>query len=263
MNNVRARIYHLLQPHEGTNLKGKWVDVSLTALIIINVVFLILETVPELDATYREFFWNFELFSVSIFTTEYFARLWSIVENPKFKHPFWGRLRYSISPIAIFDLLAFLPFYLPFFHVDLMFLRTVRMFRLLRIFKVARYLHALNYVTDVMVERAEELLISLTFMLFMLIVLSGIMYNIEHAAQPDKFSSIPQTMWWTIITLTTVGYGDVYPITALGKVFAAITAIVGLGMFAIPTAILVSGFNAKVAKHKHHPNYCPHCGKEI
>lgn len=263
MNKIRHRLYNLLQPHESTNLKDKWVDISLTALIIVNIVFLILETVPSLDETYRRFFWNFELFSVSIFTTEYFARLWTIVEDPKYAHPIWGRLRYACTPIAIFDLMAFVPFYLPLLHVDLMFMRSVRFFRLLRIFKITRYVQAMSYITDVIRDRAEELLISFTFMLFMLILFSCIMYNLEHVVQPEAFSSIPQAMWWTIITLTTVGYGDIYPITPLGKIFAALTAITGLGLFAIPTAILVSGFNEKVAKHKHHPHYCPHCGKEL
>ncbi len=263
MTRVRPIFYKLLQPHEGANLKGKWVDISLTGLIVINILFLILETVPSLDADYRDFFWNFELFSVSIFTTEYLVRLWTIVEDPRYAHPVWGRIRYSFTLIAIFDLLAFAPFYLPFIHPDLMFLRSIRLFRLLRIFKITRYVHAMRYITDVIRDRAEELLISFTFMLFMLIVFSGIMYNLEHIAQPEAFSSIPQAMWWTIITLTTVGYGDVYPVTALGKVFGALTAITGLGLFAIPTAILVSGFNEKIAKHKHHSNYCPHCGKEL
>jgi voltage-gated potassium channel len=263
MQTTRTRIYRLLQPHSGAHAKDKWVDISLTALIVVNIVFLMLETVPSLDEAYRNFFWNFELFSVGIFTAEYIARLWTIVEDPKFAHPVWGRLRYAITPIAIFDLMAFLPFLLPFIHADLMFMRSVRLFRLLRIFKVTRYVQALRYITDVIRDRAEELLISFTFMLFMLIVFSGIIYNLEHTAQPEAFSSIPQSMWWTIITLTTVGYGDIYPITPLGKVVAALTAITGLGLFAIPTAILVSGFNEKVAKHKHHPHYCPHCGKVL
>jgi voltage-gated potassium channel len=263
MQTIRSRIYYLLQPHEGTHIKGKWVDITLTTLIVINVVFLILETVPELHESYRNFFWNFELMSAGIFAVEYFVRLWTVVEDPRYAHPVWGRIRYSFTPIAIFDLLAFLPFFLPFVHPDLMFLRSVRLFRLLRIFKVTRYVHAMHYITDVIRDRAEELLISFTFMLFMLIVFSGIMYNLEHVAQPEAFSSIPQTMWWTIITLTTVGYGDVYPVTALGKVCAALTAVTGLGLFAIPTAILVSGFNEKMGKQKHRGHYCPHCGKEL
>jgi len=263
MKKVRQRIYQLLQPHEGAQVKDKWVDVLLTGLILLNVLFLVLETVPAFHLVYHDFFWNFEMISVSIFTTEYFVRLWCIVEDPQYTHPVWGRLRYMFTPIAIFDLLAFLPFYLPFIHADLMFMRSVRLFRLLRIFKVTRYISAMRYITDVIRDKAEELLISFTFMLFMLIVLSGIMYNIENAAQPEVFSSIPQTMWWAIITLTTVGYGDIYPITPLGKFFAGVTAITGLGMFAIPTAILVSGFNEKFSKAKNHSHYCPHCGKEL
>lgn len=261
MKNLRARTYYLLQPHPDSPFKGKWVDVGLTSLILVNILFLILETVPSLDAEYRSMFWNFELFSVGVFTVEYFLRIWSIVENPEYAHPVTGRLRYAITPIAIFDLIAFLPFLLPYLHVDLLFLRSARLFRLLRIFKITRYVQAMRLVTDVVKDKAEELVIGFTILLFMLVVFSCLMFNIEHAAQPDKFSSIPQTMWWAIATLTTVGYGDIYPITPVGKFLAGLTAVTGIGMFAIPTALLASGFSERMNKHHHKGKYCPHCGK--
>jgi voltage-gated potassium channel len=264
MPGLKNKVYNLLQPHPNSPFKGKWVDVALTGLIMVNILFLILETVPSLDSEYRQMFWNFELFSVGIFTVEYFLRLWTITENPDFSHPVTGRLRYIITPIAIFDLLAFLPFLLPYLHVDLLFLRSARLFRLLRIFKITRYVQAMKLVTDVIQDKAEELIIGFTIMLFMLVVFSCLMFNIEHAAQPENFSSIPQTMWWAIATLTTVGYGDVYPITPLGKFVAGLTAISGIGLFAIPTALLASGFTEKMGKHhQHHGKYCPHCGKEL
>jgi voltage-gated potassium channel len=263
MQKLKAKIYKLLQPHPNSPFNVKWVDIILTGLILVNILFLILETVPSLDAAYRNMFWNFELFSVGIFTIEYFLRLWTITENPDYAHPVTGRLRYAITPIAIFDLIAFLPFLLPFFHVDLLFMRSARLFRLLRIFKITRYVQAMKFITDVIQDKAEELMIGFTIMLFMLIVFSCLMFNIEHPAQPDKFSSIPQTMWWAIATLTTVGYGDVYPITPLGKFMAGLTAISGIGLFAIPTALLASGFSERMNKHHHHGKHCPHCGKVL
>ncbi|MCW5907277.1 MAG: ion transporter [Chitinophagales bacterium] len=263
MKNFKSRLYYLLQPHPNSGLKEKWVDLSLTGLILLNIFFLVLETLPELETDYHLFFWRFEVISVCIFMVEYILRLWTITVNPDYAHPLWGRLRYSITPIALIDLMAFLPFLLPFLHFDLLFIRSVRLFRLLRILKITRYVRAMKLITDVIVERAEELLISFTIMLFMLVVSSFIMYNIEHAAQPDKFTSVPATMWWAVVTLTTVGYGDVYPITPLGKVFGALTAMTGVGLFAIPTALLASGFSDKMHKKHHSNRYCPHCGKEV
>ncbi len=263
MPTLKTKLYCLLQPHPHSSLRGKWVDILLAGLIMLNILFLILETVPSLDAGYRSFLWNFELFSVGIFTVEYILRLWTITENSEYAHPLTGRLRYALTPIAIFDLIAFLPFFLPFFHVDLLFMRSARLFRLLRIFKITRYVSALSFITDVIKDKAEELIIGFTLMLFMLVVFSCLMFNIEHASQPHKFSSIPQTMWWAIATLTTVGYGDVYPVTPLGKVLAGLTAISGIGLFAIPTALLASGFTERIGKHYHKGKYCPHCGKEL
>jgi voltage-gated potassium channel len=263
MSKLKTKLYNLLQPHPHSSLKEKLVDLLLTGLIMLNILFLILETVPELDAGYRTLFWNFELFSVGVFTIEYFLRLWCITENPEYKHPITGRLRYMITPLAVFDLLAFIPFFLPFIHVDLLFMRSARLFRLLRIFKVTRYIKALSFITEVIQDKAEELVIGFTMMLFMLVVFSCLMFNIEHAAQPHKFSSIPQTMWWAIATLTTVGYGDIYPITTLGKLLGGLTAITGIGLFAIPTALLASGFNERMSKHRHYSKYCPHCGKQL
>ena len=110
MGSIKSKIYKLLQPHHESSLREKWVDLSLTGLIMLNVLFLILETVPTINESYKHFFLRFEIFSVAIFTIEYFLRLWTITEDSKYAHPFWGRLKYSITPIAIFDLISFLPF---------------------------------------------------------------------------------------------------------------------------------------------------------
>jgi voltage-gated potassium channel len=166
--------------------------------------------------------------------------------------------------MAIIDLLAFLPFYLGFFFMDLRFLRIFRLMALFRMFKIARYLHALNIFKQVVRVRKEQLLLSFFFILFILVIISFIMFYTEHDAQPDKFSSIPATMWWGISTLTTVGYGDMIPITNLGKFLSGLFAIAGVGLLALPVGILSSGFFAAMQNiDKKETLKCPHCGKEF
>jgi voltage-gated potassium channel len=133
-------------------------------------------------------------------------------------------------------------------------------------FKIARYLHALNIFRRVLKDRKEQLVLSFIFVLFVLVVISFVMFYVENEAQPDKFSSIPATMWWGISTLTTVGYGDIVPITAWGKFLGGIFAIAGVGLLALPAGILSSGF-FEMLHRKNAPQktskICPHCGKEI
>ncbi len=170
------------------------------------------------------------------------------------------------SPIAIVDLLAILPFYFRFLAIDLRFLRIFRLMALFRMFKIARYLHALTIFRRVLKDRKEQLVLSFIFILFVLVVISFVMFYAENEAQPEKFSSIPATMWWGIATLTTVGYGDVVPITSLGKFLGGVFAIAGVGLLALPAGILSSGFfemlHDKGSGGKS-TNVCPHCGKEI
>jgi len=222
-------------------------------------------SIKEIDQKYNQFFKDFEVFSIVFFTVEYIARLYSIVEKPIYSEPVNGRLKFARTPLAIVDLLAFLPFYLTLLPIDLRFLRIFRLMALFRMFKIARYLHALNIFKRVIVERKEQLLLSFLFILFVLVIISFIMFYVEHNAQPDKFSSIPATMWWGIATLTTVGYGDMVPITDVGKFLGGIFAIAGVGLLALPAGILSSGFFEllHVDKDKKDIMKCPHCGKEI
>jgi voltage-gated potassium channel len=143
----------------------------------------------------------------------------------------------------------------------------VRLFRIFRLFKVLRYVAALAVMAEVIKERKEQLIITLIFILFMLLVSSTLMYYVENGQQPDAFGSIPETMWWGVATLTTVGYGDVYPVTVLGKVLGGMIAILGIGLFALPTGILASGFSERLdaftKNKKQQAMYCPYCGKKI
>jgi voltage-gated potassium channel len=217
-------------------------------MIILNIVAIILVSVPDHFEKYREFFHVFEIFSVVFFTVEYFARLYAIVENPRYKDPVRGRLRYAKTGMAI---------------IDLRFLRIFRLMALFRMFKIARYMRAMELFKRVLKERKEQLTLSFIFILFVLIIISFFMYFAEHEAQPDKFGSIPQAMWWGIATLTTVGYGDVVPITPLGKVLGGFIALTGVAILALPTGILSSGFFELLHKPKGAKHICPHCGKEF
>jgi voltage-gated potassium channel len=209
--------------------------------------------------------YGFEVFSVFIFTIEYLLRLWSCVTDKKYSKPILGRFRYSLTPMAVVDLFAILPFYLPFTGLDLRIIRVFRLLRIFRIAKAARYISSLKLLGRVFKSKKEELVITSIVMIILLIIASSLMYYFEYEVQPEKFADIPTTMWWAIATLTTVGYGDVYPITSEGKIIASIVAILGIGLFALPTGILGAGFVQEFQKSKAHSEKltCPHCGKEI
>ncbi len=263
MIQVKKVIHNILEVSDPDDKFGKTFDIILITLILLNVAALVMETVEPVNAVMGDFFFWFEFYSVIFFSIEYILRLWTITLNPKYSHPVTGRLRYMVSAIALIDLFAILPFFMPFFRIDLRFLRIFRVFRIFRLLKVARYFKALNLMIRVFENKKEELIMMLTFILFMLVLSASLMYYIENAAQPEAFASIPDAMWWGIATLTTVGYGDVYPITPLGQLLGAVIAILGIGFFALPTGILASGFSEEVRKNKEKTNSCPHCGKEL
>lgn len=206
----------------------------------------------------------FEVFSVAVFTVEYLARLWVCTLDPRYGGAVRGRLRYARTPLAVIDLLAILPFYLPFFvAMDLRYLRALRLFRLFRILKMARYSVSLAIMARVVVRSREELLSTLFSAAVLLVIAASLMYHVEHDAQPGLFTSIPASMWWGVATLTTVGYGDMYPITPLGKLLAAMMAVVAVGAFALPAGILSSGFMEEIQalrRARQGTRHCPHCG---
>jgi len=218
-------------------------------LIVANVVAIVLETVPSLHGSYHQFFFDFEGISVTIFTIEYILRVWSCTADVAsgYEHPVLGRIRFMLSPMAIIDFLAFAPFYVnAFVIVDL---RILRIFRLLRLLKLTRYSPALTIIWAVVVTQRRALTAALLLMGTALMFSSSIVYVFEHDVQPDKFGSIPETMWWSIATLTTVGYGDAIPMTPLGRIFGAITMILGIAMLALPTGVIATGFANEIKKH--------------
>lgn len=260
---MKKRIYKWLDVSDNPGNISWWVDMSIITLILLNVLAMIVASVEPIHSRYKSEFYYFEVFSVVVFTIEYILRVVTANVNPKFKKPIVGNLRYALTPIAIIDLLAFLPFYLPFLGIDMRLLRILRIFRLFRLFKIVRYMKALKMIARVVQQKKEELVISLLFTLFLLLITSTVMYYVENDAQPENFASIPETMWWGIATLTTVGYGDVYPITALGKLLGGAIALIGIGLFALPAGILASGFADAIAHRKLKKGEdCPTCGRK-
>ncbi len=259
---IKKFIYHLLEPSEIDVPHERLFNLFLVALIILNVIAEILETVEGIKNQYYYFFVVFEIFSVAVFTIEYVLRIWTITNDKIYSKPFTGRIKYFFSFFALVDLFSILPFYLVLFlPFDLRFLRLFRLIRIVRVLKLGRYSESLKKFGRVFKNKKEDLFVSLLVVLFLVVLSSSIIYIVENEAQPDKYSNIPDCIYWSFITLTTVGYGDMYPITPLGKLFTIVIAILGLGMIALPTAIISTGFNEELTKHR--KKFCPHCGKEL
>ncbi|CAG0942381.1 Cyclic nucleotide-gated potassium channel [Candidatus Brocadiaceae bacterium] len=261
---VKKRIFDVLHGTSTEDVYVRVFHVFIITLIFLNVFAVILETVESLSLQYMILFRAFEVFSVFVFTVEYILRLWTCTTDKRFRGTMKGRFRFSVTPLALVDLMAILPFYLPMcLPLDLRFIRALRLFRLLRILKMGRYSESLRTLGNVLKEGKAELLITVFGVLILLVVASSLMYFVENAAQPKAFSSIPAAMWWGVATLTTVGYGDIYPITPLGRFLGAIIAILGIGAIAIPAGILTSGFAKEIQKRHEKRGMCPYCGKDM
>jgi len=248
---VRHRIYEILEVVRENDTIARYFQVFLIVLIVLNVLAVIMESVRTLLLQYFTVFLIFEIFSVAVFTIEYILRLWVCTEKPEFRRPFLGRLRYALTPVAIIDLVAVIPFYLPLLvPVDLRFLRILRLTRLFRALKLVRYSDAFDFLSRALKREKYVIIIILLILTVMFIFASALMYHAEHDAQPDAFASIPHAMWWAIVTLTTVGYGDILPITVQGKVLGAIIAVIGIGMFALPAGVIAAGFIEEIKSSK-------------
>lgn len=258
----KKRLYSLLEKPGERLAHGGWLRICLLVLILLNVLSVILQSVKSINDDFAYAFRIFELFSVCVFSFEYLLRLWVINVGVKYASR-WGRLRYMFSPMALVDVVSILPSLLSMNFVDLRFLRIARLFRLLRVLKIGRYSKTLQRFVAVAVETRAEMAVTFMAMLLLLVISSGAMYFVEHDAQPEVFSSIPAAMWWAVETLSTVGYGDIYPITVLGKLVGGIVAIVGIGMFALPSGILGAAFLKRIQAEDHFEMTCPHCNKAI
>jgi voltage-gated potassium channel len=261
---LRARTYQFLNSTKSASGLSRAFNLFIVTLILLNILAMVLESVQRIHDVMAWWFLAFEYFSVAVFSVEYALRVWSCVEEPPYRRPIRGRLRFAITPLALVDLSAVLPFYLPFIHADLRAMRMFRMVRIMRVMRIAklgRYSESLQMLMRVLLSRAEQLASGVFILLILLVVAASVMYYAEKDAQPKIFSSIPAAMWWASVTLTTVGYGDMYPVTPIGKIAGAITAMLGIGMFALPCAILGAGFMEEIEQKK--TRKCPHCGKEL
>ncbi len=251
LKRLKEKVYDVLIDVEVDKRADRLVALFLMFLIIANGLAVMLETVKQLEIKYSRYFYLFELASVGVFTLEYLLRVWAITLNPDYKNPLGGRLRYVLTPMALIDLAAILPFYLPIaLTVDLRILRLLRLFRMFRLFKMTRYVESMRTFHNVFKAKRSELTLTLVLIFLLLVFASSAMYAVETEAQPDKFSSIPETLWWGVITLTTIGYGDIYPITPMGKIIGGIIAFLGIGLFALPAGILASGFSEELQKRR-------------
>ena len=251
LTNLKRKVYDVLIDVDVDKRADRLVALFLMVLIIANGLAVMLETVKELEFKYSGYFYLFELVSVAVFTLEYILRLWAVTLNPIYKKPLSGRLRYALTPMALIDMAAILPFYLPIaLSIDLRLLRLLRLFRLFRLFKMTRYVESMKTFQNVFKAKKTELTLTAVLIGLLLVFASSAMYAVENESQPDKFSSIPETLWWGVITLTTIGYGDIYPITPLGKVIGGFIAFLGIGLFALPAGILASGFSEELQKQR-------------
>ncbi len=245
---LRKRVYEIVEVPPPGDWKGRWFDRFMIVLIIANVGAVVAETVQDWAAAFGPQFFAFDVFSVAVFTVEYASRLWACVEDESrgSRDPIMVRLRYMMTPLALIDLAAILPFYLGFlFALDL---RFMRVFRLLRLLKLTRYSPALATFAAVIHSQRRALGAALIIMLTLLVFAASIVHMFEREAQPEAFASIPHAMWWALATLTTVGYGDITPVTTGGRIFGSFIMILGIGMFALPTGILATGFADEIRK---------------
>lgn len=239
---LKLRIYKILEIAEGNDKPSRYFDVFIIYLIILNLLAIVLETLPTLAANYGIYFKAFEVFSISVFTVELILRFITCTADEKYRiGRVKGRLKYLFNAFTIIDLIVVVPIYLSFlFGSNIAVIRTLRTFRILRLLKLARHDSSFKAFMTVIQKKQKELEIFFTIVFSIMVVAASLMYYAEKDIQPDKFSSIPAAFWWAIVTITTLGYGDVYPITIVGRLLAGLIALLGLGLLAIPSGILAS-----------------------
>ena len=240
----RQHVYSTMNPDVHSGQLHAVFDIFMGGVIFLSVVAVMLESVADVHDVLAREFHIFDMITVGIFSVEYLFRVYCCVENPDYEEPVVGRLRYMVSPAALVDLIAILPFYMTFLiQIDLRFLRVIRLLRLL---KFTRYSSAMSTLSEVFEEQMPSLSAALFITLVVTIFSASIVYLVEHEAQPEKFTSIPEATYWAMITLLSVGYGDIYPVTPVGQFMTMIISLVGLGLVALPTGILASGFSEKM-----------------
>ena len=245
-SSLRHKVHLVLEAGRSSGRLGLLFEIFLIVLIIANAVAVSLDSIPQYAAAYGRWFQWFEFTSVGIFTVEYALRVWTAPEDPRYaQRPFADRLRYIVQPYMVIDLVAIAPAYIALF-MPFADLRILRLFRLFRLLKIARYSPAVSTLIHVLSLERRALFGTLLLLLCITCLCAEAMYIIEGQVQPHVYGNLPSCMYWAIITLTTVGYGDVTPITAAGRMLAGLTAVMGLGIFALPVGIIASAFVTEI-----------------
>lgn len=245
---ARARLYAALDASRGERLS--LLNTVLVVAILLSVAVAVIDTERSIAEPLAGVFLGLDALFLILFGAEYLARLWAAPENPNYAHPVSGRLRWMMSLNAIVDLLALAPALILFGATPAYLLRLFRLLRIMRLAKLGRFSRAWQMMAEAVASRRTELWLTLGSAGLIMLVSASMLYLIEGDVQPDKFGSIPRAMWWSVITMTTIGYGDVFPITPLGKLVAGMTAIAGIGLIAAPTGILASAFSDAAQRHR-------------
>ncbi|MCL2018814.1 MAG: ion transporter [Oscillospiraceae bacterium] len=268
MTALKKRVYKIIQPRKSQDLVSTVFDWLIVSLIAINVFVIVLDTF-ELPKTLSLILRIIDVTTVVIFTIEYTLRLWTADIIYKNKTPFKARLTYAFTFLMLIDLIAILPSYLRLvLYIDLDVLRIFRLLRIFWFFRIKReYIKSLSTIFDVFKKKALSLFFSIFIIFTLMVIASVLMYNAEKDAQPEVFKNALSGLWWSVITITTVGYGEIYPITAMGKVLGAFFSILSIGLIAIPTGIISAGFIERAREErmnaKGNKRFCPYCGKDV
>jgi voltage-gated potassium channel len=296
---LQQQVYKLIDEDNKADLKiNDKIGSFIMGLIVLSIIAVVIESEESIRINYQGVFLWFEVVAVAIFTVEYLARVYTAtLAYPELSR---GRalIKYIFSPMAIVDLLAIAPFYIELIAsqmglleiMDLRFIRVLRLMRLLRIFKLNRYSSSMKMIGEVITEEKEKLFITVFMTSILMVLAAALVWTVEHEGQPEMFPNIYASMWWAVATLTTVGYGDVYPVTAMGKILAGVIALLGIGLVALPTGILSGSFVQAINDEKEqqlqeqaaeiaanvaeevileheedffHSAICPHCGKDV
>ena len=255
---IQARIYCLLFVQGEHALSARIAERLIVTAIVLSTASLVGDSITGLDPWLYRVFWFIEIAVAILFALEYSARLWSVTASCSYRQPVIGRLRYAVTFFAIVDLVSLAPLLSLLFGTGIEFFAIARLARLL---KLGRYSIALRSLVAVFCDRCYELLAALGILLAMLLIAATGIYLAEYEAQPEAFQSIPHSLWWSVVTITTLGYGDITPVTPLGRIFASVIVIVGLLIIAIPTGIVSAGFFDEFQRRRRAELKCPRCGE--
>ena len=255
-SSLRRRVYEVIEVGDTFDHTSRLYDLLNALAIVINLTASILYTFQPCREGWGGLLLAVETVTVAFFTLDYLLRLWTA----KLRHPTLGEvraaLRYALSFSGLVDLLSFLPYYLPvFFPAGAVAFRMFRVVRIFRLFRINAYYDSLNVITEVIASKRQQLLSSVFIILVLMLASSLCMYSLEHEAQPEVFVNAFSGIWWSVSTLLTVGYGDIYPVTTLGKLFGIVISFLGVGMVAIPTGIISAGFVDQYSRIKRISEY--------